>query len=533
MDRLCGGGKDSNMNEQMRSRIDGIFHLWTQGICPGGQVLIRKGGETVYERCFGYADIENRVPITSDTVFHVASVSKQFTVMGVMLLSRDGLVDLDSDIRTYIPEYVGFPDTVTVRDLMNNDSGIWDLFELQDLQGISNDDITTQRYALKMIPRQNALDFPPRSRYLYCNSNFVLLAAIAEKVSGKSLREFLDERIFRPLGMTKTVVRDRYWECIDGRAKSFLDNGTQFFYNPLVYGLYGATSLHTTARDLAKWMENYRNPTICPEDVIREMTTVTKLTGGAPTTYACGLWVGQLEGHRCFQHVGEDAGFRTIVYRLPDDDIDIIILSNTQNTFTEPSAQAIARIMLGLPEAKKPEMPVREAFDLAEAPGFYYAELPQSAIIRIEERDGTLYRMEKYGPAPLTRVRGNLFRMGHLETYLLLGAENPMLFTPEETICLRKAADEPLPEEQLQRYAGRYYCEKLETFYTVRACGGALYMEQMRRGQTLLHAAGEDRFVTEYPRSCFVQFVKDDAGEVSGLIFSGVRIARMPFKKMR
>ena len=116
------------MNEQMRSRIDSIFHLWTQGICPGGQVLIRKGGETVYERCFGYADIENRVPITSDTVFHVASVSKQFTVMGVMLLNRDGLVDLDSDIRTYIPEYVGFPDTVTVRDLMNNDSGIWDLF---------------------------------------------------------------------------------------------------------------------------------------------------------------------------------------------------------------------------------------------------------------------------------------------------------------------------------------------------------------------------------------------------------------------
>ena len=108
-----------------------------------------------------------------------------------------------------------------------------------------------------------------------------------------------------------------------------------------------------------------------------------------------------------------------------------------------------------------------------------------------------------------------------------------MLFTPEETICLHKAADEPLPEEQLQRYAGRYYCEKLETFYTVRACGGALYMEQMRRGQTMLHAAGEDRFVTEYPRSCFVQFVKDDAGEVSGLIFSGARIARMPFKKMR
>ena len=116
------------MTEEMKKRIDQVYERWTNGLCPGGQVLIREKGEIVYDRCFGYSDIENRIPITDQTVFHVASVSKQFTVMGAMLLWEDGKLDIDADVRAYIPEFIHFEEAVTVRDLMNNDTGIRDFF---------------------------------------------------------------------------------------------------------------------------------------------------------------------------------------------------------------------------------------------------------------------------------------------------------------------------------------------------------------------------------------------------------------------
>ena len=120
------------MTEEMKKRIDQVYERWTRGVCPGAQVLIRVKGEIVYDRCFGYADIENQRPITDETVFHVASVSKQFTVMGAMLLREEGKLDIDADVRCYIPEYIGFEEPITVRDLMNNDTGIRDLFEIAD-----------------------------------------------------------------------------------------------------------------------------------------------------------------------------------------------------------------------------------------------------------------------------------------------------------------------------------------------------------------------------------------------------------------
>lgn len=268
------------MTEQMKKQIDEIFHLWQNGVCPGGQVLIRQGGQFVYDRCFGYADIENRLPVTDDSVFHVASVSKQLTVFAVLLLQEDGLLDIDKDVREYIPELIRFDEPVTVRNLINNDSGIRDIWTLEMARGVRIDDTITQKDAITIIASQTQLNFPPETQYMYSNSNFVLLAEIAEKVSGKSLNDFLRERVFGPLGMTSTVIRDRYWQRIDNRARSFWDNGTEYFHSVLNYGSYGSTSLHTTAHDFMKWMDNYKNPKVCKKETIDIMMTVPKLKGG-------------------------------------------------------------------------------------------------------------------------------------------------------------------------------------------------------------------------------------------------------------
>lgn len=522
------------MNAQKSAQIRQIFHHWSQGVCPGGQVLARQGGQTVFEECFGYADLENQVKITPETVFHAASVSKQFTVMLVELLARDGLVEPEGDIRDYLPEYVTTEGMIAVKDLMSNCSGLRDFFEVQDLMGISNDDIVTQDFVLRLNARQKGVNFPARSRYSYCNTNFSLLAAIAERVTGRAFSALLKERILEPLGMTHSRVNDRYWLHLPGRACSYVDNGTEFQYNPLVYGVYGGTCLNTTARDLSRWMDNYRQCLVCPQEVIEEMRTPAVLLDNAPTTYGRGLWAGKLEGRPYFMHVGEDAGFRTVVFRMPEDDLDVIILSNTDNTPTLPAAQAVARVLLELPEAPaaQPAATTEQALTARQAAGFYYAKLPSSGCFTIVEQEGQLFWKQRYGLAPLTPISGNLFRVGRLDAWFLLGQEGARFVTTEDSTPLVKAADTAIPAAEGQDCCGRYLSDELDTVYTISFREGRLYLEQLRRGESPLHSVDDGSFVTEYSRSCFVRFVRDGAGRVTGLTMSGTRVNELPFKKL-
>lgn len=518
------------MTEEMKNRIDRVYERWTRGVCPGAQVLIRVRGEIVYDRCFGYADLENPRRITDETVFHAASVSKQFTVMGAMLLWEEGRLDIDADVRSYISEYIGFQESVTVRDLMNNDTGIRDILELADRSGVINEDALDEDYALRLLARQKNLNFPPRSRHLYSNSNFILLAAIVEKVSGMTLRAFLDQRIFRPLGMKQTVVRDKRWTCIEHRSPSYRDNGYHFYYAPLTYGIYGTTSLHTTAHDLLKWLDNYRTPKICSRQTIDLMTKAAVLEGNAPNTYACGLREDYLEGHRYIKHAGEDAGFRTFVFRLMEDDIDIIKLANCDTILSDPSTMAVARILLGLPPAEGPEMPVEEDFDPKDAPGFYYGK-DEAAARSIIAHEGGLAVMEQWGPTPLAHVRGNLYQVGRLDAWYLLGEGDARYITAEETVLLKKAKEAPVDPRLGRAAAGRYFSPELEAVYTVTWENGRLYLEHIRRGKSLLHPTEDGRFVAEYDRTLYVRFIQ--AGEsVTVLTLTGARVLELPLKKI-
>ncbi len=520
------------MTEQMKKQIDEVFRLWDNGLCPGGQVAIRQGGETIYDRCFGYADIENKLPVTPESVFHVASVSKQFTVFAVLLLQEDGLLNIDDDVRKYIPELIRFDEPVTVRNMMNNVSGIRDIWTLEMARGVRIDDTITQKDAVTIIANQTQLNFPPETQYMYSNSNFVLLAEIVEKITGKSLNDFLQERVFKPLGMTSTVIRDRYWQRIDNRARSFWDNGTEYFHSVLNYGSYGSTSLHTTAHDFMKWMDNYKNPTVCKKETVELMMQVPALKGGAKTTYGGGLMLDELEGHRYFKHGGADAAFRSIIVRLPDDDIDLVILGNTQNTPTDPAAMAVLRILLGLEPAKQPEMKVLESFDEKQAAGLYYADLPDAITVEVVEENGRLFMVESFENAPLTHVRGNLYKVGRLETWLLLGDDEPAIFMPGATVKLKKADAAAQPSERLLRYEGRYESAEIETAYEITERDGKLYSYHFRNGETRLYPIGYDRFVANSARGDFVQFTRGSGGAVIGMTLSYGRVQNLPLSKV-
>ena len=518
---------------ELVQKIDALFTLWQQGLCPGGQVLVRHKGEVVYDRCFGYADVENRLPMTRDHVFHVASISKQFTAMAVLLLQEDGKLSLDDDIRAYIPDLVAFPQPMRVRALMNQISGLRDMLELMDDSGVRNVDTITQQDLRQLLACQTGLNYEPETRHAYCNSNFMLLAEIVERVSGMGFNAFLKQRIFDPQGMTSTVVRENYWQMIPGRGVSYWDNGTEYFHCVLNYGNYGTTSLHTNARDLMRWMDNYRNPIICKPETMAEMLRVPVLATGEPTNYAGGLRVDKLDGHRYLKHAGEDAGFRAFVFRLLDDDVDVVIVGNTANIFTEEAAYNIARIVLGLPvELKAPAVASVAEFDEKTAPGFYFSRIPDAFTFTVFEKDGKFYMTDDCGPAPLTHVTGDLYRQGHLRHFVRLGENDPVLSTPEIDYRLQKAYDGPLTAEQLEGKSGRYESREVGTAYEVRQQGDKLMLWHFRRGLTPLYPVEDDLFVTTYARPCFVRFVRDEKGAVCGLTLSGNRVQELPFQKV-
>ncbi|WP_049786637.1 serine hydrolase domain-containing protein [Evansella cellulosilytica] len=301
----------------IEEKIDSIFSKWQQGFCPGGQVIVRKDGETIYKKNFGYANIEHHVPVKDETVFHVASVSKQITVMCILLLHEDGKIHIDDDISKYIPDLVNFTEKVTIRNMINNVSGIRDQWELLGLSGVRIVDTITQRDALRVISKQKELNFTPTSKFLYSNSNFTLLSEIVERMCGASLQNFAYERIFKPLGMENTFFKDHFSKIIRNKANSYYNNGEgQYVYSVLNYGTYGATSLNTTATDFLKWMDNFKQSSICKEETLKMMYERPTLTDGSVSSYAGGIFIDKYKGHSYIEHGGRMQLIEVLSYVL-------------------------------------------------------------------------------------------------------------------------------------------------------------------------------------------------------------------------
>ncbi|WP_243355803.1 serine hydrolase domain-containing protein [Bacillus litorisediminis] len=507
----------------IEQKIDSIFAKWQQGVCPGGQVAVRKDGELLCFKNFGYANIEQGIPVKDETVFHVASVSKQITVMCVLLLQEDGKLHIDDDVREYVSEYISFEEPVTIRQMINNVSGIRDQWELLGLSGVRIVDTVTQRDALSMISKQTKLNFKPQSQYLYSNSNFTLLAEIVERVSRKSLNEFAKERIFIPLGMKQTFFKDNYWKVIPNLANSYYDDGTGNFVNSVLnYGTYGATSLNTTATDFLKWMDNYKNPIICSNESLQIMFENPTLTDGTKSNYAGGLFVGEYKGHPYIEHGGADAAYRSQIMRFSEDDVDIVLLANTQNMLMKDAAFAVADVIFGHEEREsKEEQPKEytEEYNLKDIEGYYFSSSDPFMAFDITIKEGKPHLKNPYGYTPLRHISGNHFKIESQNLDIYLGT-NSILKTKEMILPLQKL--KPFKSEDRSIYIGRYHSCELDTWYDVIEKNGILYISHSRNGEQVLYQIEENKFVTNDPFTFLVEFIFEE-DQVRGFAISGNR----------
>src|SRR5882757_4693935 len=276
--------------DSILKKVDHLFKKWDVPGSPGCVAGIIRNDSLIFSKGYGMANLEYDIPNTPATIFHMASVSKQFTAFSIVLLARQGKLQLDDDIHKYLPWFPDLKEKITIRHLLNHTSGIRDQWSLLAISGTRLDDVITQDQIVKILSRQQGLNFKPGDRYSYSNSGFTMLAEIVHAVTGQTLRQFTDSAIFKPLGMNYTHFHDDCEEIVKNRSYSYgRVDSTHYTNSVLSYSNAGATSLFTNINDLSKWIMNFYIHKVGDQQDIDQLTKKGRLNNGAEIDYALGI----------------------------------------------------------------------------------------------------------------------------------------------------------------------------------------------------------------------------------------------------
>ena len=521
--------------DSLRIAINRVFAPWTSTNAPGCAVGVSQNGNVVFENGYGMANLEHDVPITPASIFHVASVSKQFTAAAIMLLVREGKLSLDDEVRKHVPEVPAYPQRITIRQLLHHTSGLRDQWDLLIMaRGRFEEDRVTEDDVLEIVSRQKALNFEPGTEYLYSNTGYTLAGAIVRRVSGKPLRDFADERIFRPLGMTSTHFHDDYTMIVKGRTAGYARRGTGWRVSLPNYDTYGATSLYTTVGDLLKWQRNFDSRVVGDEAMLREMQTSGILARGDTTAYGLGLSTERYRGARLVGHGGADAGYRTYLGRFPDHGVSITVLCNASAVNPGALARSVADVVLDSALAPVPP-PVRATASpsgdqLARMAGVYSHPLT-GAPTYITLRGKTLVLGRTNGPE-LIALSETRFRVGGGPIQLSLNQAGDLVQTivawpPRAAVTFKRQPTKTLSRADLEAYAGRYYSEELGAAYTVTATDSTLGLKtRLGRALTVRHAYGDT-----FAGDMLLNFTRDAGGRVDGIRMSSNRVFHVRFER--
>src|SRR5688572_11442771 len=306
---------------------------------PGCAAAVSLNGDVVFEKAFGLADLEHNVPNTTQTIFESGSVAKQFTAAALVLLQQDGKLSLDDPVKKYVPELPDYGSPLTIRHLLNHTSGLRDWGSVLSLTGVGRGErVINQDLALDVIIHQRAFDFTPGAEYSYSNSGYNLAAIIVERVSKQKFPAFVEERLFKPLGMKNSSWRDDYQRIVPGRAQAYSRpaNGPWRLNMPFM-NVYGNGGMLTTVGDWMIWNRMLDSRSL-GAPLVTVLETRGVLNDGRKIAYALGLIVQTYKGLKDVSHGGSTAGYQTFLVRYPDNKVSIGVLCNG----TSPSAGGIA-----------------------------------------------------------------------------------------------------------------------------------------------------------------------------------------------
>ncbi len=346
MIQTASGSPPSRINLDT-AKVDKVFEEYDRKDSPGCALGIVHEGELIYTNGYGKANLDYGIPITCDTRFMIASVSKQFAAAALLMLEQEDKLDLDEDLRTYIPELPEFDYPITARQLIHHTSGLRDLFNLLSINGRGLDPETSDSLTMEMLSNQRDLNFRPGSRHIYNNSGYFLMSVLVKNLTGKTLREYTDEHFFEPSGMEHTHFHDDYGEVVPNRSMSYrpTSDGPGEFYRGNINRV-GARGLFTTIEDMSKWDRNFDENQTNLENFKERMIEPGTTNNNNTLDYATGLRLGEYKMLETVGHGGSYMGFRTNYARFPDENLSIITFCNMSNISPASLRNQVADILL-------------------------------------------------------------------------------------------------------------------------------------------------------------------------------------------
>lgn len=312
-------------------KVDNYLKSLTDENSSGFSYLIAKDGLVIAKGGLGLANIENKTPNSTDTIFRAASITKQFTAVSILQLADQGKLTLDDKLEKYFPELPN-AEKITIRNLLNHTSGIWEQERDEDFPFPIENEVATDIH-LSYI-QKNKPFFEPGEQWRYCGNGYFILGLIIENVTDTSLDKYMSNTIFKPLGMKNTGLKGNTTQYKNSAQGYGITDGIPYKEKDTNMATYnGAAALYSTVEDLFIWNEALHNGKLLSEESYKEMISPHKFTNGfIPfVPYGLGLSIEDISGYHTIGHPGQLYGFHSDILRIPDENISYIFLSNTNN----------------------------------------------------------------------------------------------------------------------------------------------------------------------------------------------------------
>jgi len=467
--------------------IDKIFEQWNNTHSPGGSVGVIKDNKLIFAQGYGLANLEYDIPNSKKSIFLIASTSKQFTAASIILLAEQGKLTLEDRLTKYFPEFPTYGNDITIAHLLNHTSGIRDYLTLSYLAGFNESDVYTDSQVMHWLANQKATEIIPGEQFLYSNYGYWLLGKIVEKASGKSLAEYANQEIFKPLNMQQTHFHNNHKHIVKNRASGYRMIGeNQYEISMTSLDMVGDGGLYTNIEDLKKWDDAFYNRKLFSENFWRMMLKKGKFNNGTLSSYASGLRLGEHRKLNTIRHGGSFAGYRAEFIRFPEKKLSIIVLANRADADSTGKAYEIANLFIKDKKTKtessqtnKPDKTQQEIVEF---------NMPTSQFDQFsgnfwDEKHSQLQSVFIKNNALMVRVQGNEYLLKAIASDTFSVANIPVNITlkfstnknGKRTITTKIADSAPssaveydvkkYSKEKLNAFSGKYYSNELDAIY--------------------------------------------------------------------
>lgn len=374
-------------------QIDHYITEKYQNDAPGVAVLVAKNGKIIYDKAFGKANLELNVPMSTNDVFEVGSITKQFTAAAILMLAEEGKLSVHDEITRFLPDYPTHGHKITIHHLLTHTSGIKDAI---GVDSIVNKYMRTDMKPLEFIDKFKNLppDFAPGEKYKYNNTGYFILGYIIEKASGMTYPEFIEKEIFKPLGMEHSYYCSNT-KLIRNRASGYTKTKDGFENAPFLSMTlpYAAGGIMSSVHDLLIWNRAMKGNYLLSKKS-REMAFTNYTTNdGKKINYGYGWGIGKLRGSNMIEHGGSIFGYKSMALWLPDEDIFVSMLSNRDDFAPDPTTYKIAAWLIGKP-FPEPDPTIKITADYAKRITGVY-EFEDGSVRHIIYENGQLYSQRK------------------------------------------------------------------------------------------------------------------------------------------